>query len=79
MRRIFQIRKVAGRPYAPREKVVRFLRGLSEAYAPAISRLQTAVDDWQPWDIKGPPILQLLQLPTIINRILQEGTRKPII
>lgn len=63
----FKYEKCAGRPYAPREKVVHFLRGLNDTYAPAIACLQTALDNWQPWDTKGPPILQLLQLPTIID------------
>lgn len=70
----FKYEKCAGRPYAPCEKVVRFLRGLNETYTPAIARLQTSLDNWQPWDIKGPAILQLLQLPAIIDRILQQNT-----
>ncbi len=68
--------KCAGRPYAHREKVVHFMLGLSvdSQYANAVERVDTLLATWQPWDIKGPEQLQLLDLPNYIDSILLHGT-----
>jgi hypothetical protein len=79
--KFFTYEKCAGRPYAHREKVVRFMLGLSvdSQYANAIERADTLLATWQPWDIKGPEQLQLLDLPNYIDSILRGTHGKPII
>jgi hypothetical protein len=79
--KFFTCEKCAGCPYAHREKVVRFMRGLSvdSQYANAIERVDTLLATWQPWDIKGPEKLQLLDLPNYIDSILRGTHGKAII
>jgi hypothetical protein len=71
--------KFYGRQYSPRAKLNTFLNGLDSQYQVAISRIRSIMDGWPATDSNVPDILQFENLPTLIEKYLEEAGGKPIV
>ena len=75
----FMHESLAGRAFKPRNQINIFLKGLDGAYQPAISRIRTQMDLWNVSDERVPDLLQLANLPNLIERYLEEEGAPAII
>jgi hypothetical protein len=64
----------ANRPFSPREQVNHFIRELSSAFNPAVSRIRRLLDAWNPFDTTVPEVLKITSLPNTIERYMMEET-----
>mmetsp|Transcript_10383 Transcript_10383/g.14954 ORF Transcript_10383/g.14954 Transcript_10383/m.14954 type:complete len:1057 (-) Transcript_10383:6976-10146(-) len=71
--------KFSGRIYTPRAKLNTFLNGLDSQYQIAISRIRGIMDAWPTTETKVPEILQLENLPTQVEKYLEENGGKAIV
>jgi hypothetical protein len=65
--------KFAGHLYKPREQLIRLMKGLDMSFAPAITRIQVQLDNWNTEDLQPPEYLQLANLPNLIEQYMEES------
>jgi len=69
----------SGRQYSPRERLNIFLRGLGDQYHAAIARARQLMDGRHANDNTVPEILELPNLPNLIEKYMEEHGGKPTV